>query len=133
MGPMARDVRDGAMLLQVIAGTDGFDPRAAPAPADYLAALDDGVDGMRFAFSADVGHIAVEPQVARQVRDCAAGLEAAGAAILAVDTDLGDAWPWLARVIAADIAAGVAVAYLAGRQMQELRSAPEAKRCSAIP
>lgn len=48
VGPLARSVRDAAALLQVIAGPDPRDPTAAQAPvADYLGALDRGVDKLR--------------------------------------------------------------------------------------
>jgi amidase len=48
VGPMTRTVRDNALLLEVIAGEDGFDPRQyAPKVTPYLATLDDGADGLR--------------------------------------------------------------------------------------
>ncbi len=50
-GPMTRDVRDTALLLQVIAGSDPADPATAPADGhkgDYLAALKpDALKGAR--------------------------------------------------------------------------------------
>ena len=50
LGPITRTVRDAAMMLSVLAGPDGLDPRqpADPAPAiDYAAGLDAGVAGLR--------------------------------------------------------------------------------------
>src|SRR5216684_371019 len=47
-GPMTRNVRDNALLLEVLAGADGLDPRqGAPKVAKYTEALDGGVRGMR--------------------------------------------------------------------------------------
>src|ERR1700689_1612406 len=47
-GPMTRNVRDNALLLEVLAGSDGLDPRQyAPKVAEYTRALDGGVRGLR--------------------------------------------------------------------------------------
>lgn len=47
-GPMARDARDCALLLQAIAGHDAADPASANASvADYCAALDGDLRGLR--------------------------------------------------------------------------------------
>ncbi len=47
-GPMAWTVEDCAYLLQAMAGHDPADPASAPSrPADYVAALDRGVKGLR--------------------------------------------------------------------------------------
>ena len=49
LGPITRTVRDAALLLGVLAGPDGLDPRQRrdPPAADYLAGLDIGVAGLR--------------------------------------------------------------------------------------
>ncbi|HHT9135160.1 MAG TPA: Asp-tRNA(Asn)/Glu-tRNA(Gln) amidotransferase subunit GatA [Candidatus Avalokitesvara rifleensis] len=48
IGPIAKDVRDAAILLQVIAGHDRRDSTCAAAPApDYLSTLDDPIAGVR--------------------------------------------------------------------------------------
>ena len=63
-GPLARTVRDAAMLLQVLAGHDARDPRSLrDLPRDYLANLDDGVRGLRIAWSPDLGYATVDPEV----------------------------------------------------------------------
>lgn len=55
-GPISRDVRDAANLLQIIAGPD---PRALfnwpSSPPDYVGQLNEGVDGLRMAWSEDLG------------------------------------------------------------------------------
>lgn len=54
VGPMARCVRDVALLLQAIAGYDAQDAYSAPAPVpDYLADLEGGVRGWRVALAMD--------------------------------------------------------------------------------
>jgi len=51
LGPMARSTHDVALLLGVLAGPDGLDPRqrAGMTGGDYLGELGAGVDGMRLA------------------------------------------------------------------------------------
>ncbi|MFC2967065.1 amidase [Acidimangrovimonas pyrenivorans] len=47
-GPMTASVADNALLLEVIAGADGLDPRQyAPQTAPYTEALDKGVKGLK--------------------------------------------------------------------------------------
>ena len=49
-GPMTATVKDNALLLEVIAGADGYDPRQyAPKVHPYTEALGNGVDGLRIA------------------------------------------------------------------------------------
>lgn len=58
-GPVARDVRDAALMLSVIAGSDPRDSTAANLPVpDYLGSLDRGVKGMRIGLSPDYMRIA---------------------------------------------------------------------------
>jgi aspartyl-tRNA(Asn)/glutamyl-tRNA(Gln) amidotransferase subunit A len=53
-GPLSRSVTDAAQMLQVIAGADPHDSTAATLPVpDYLAALENGVKGMRIGLSPD--------------------------------------------------------------------------------
>jgi amidase len=47
-GPMTRTVHDNALLLEVLAGADGLDPRQyAPKTANYTEAMAGGVKGLR--------------------------------------------------------------------------------------
>lgn len=53
-GPLARNVTDAALMLNVIAGPDPRDATAANVPVpDYLAGLENGVKGMRIGLSPD--------------------------------------------------------------------------------
>ena len=49
-GPMTATVADNALLLEVLAGDDGYDPRIkAPKVKEYTKALGGGVKGMKIA------------------------------------------------------------------------------------
>ncbi|MFO7625151.1 MAG: amidase [Anaerolineales bacterium] len=53
-GPMARWVREAAILLQAIAGYDPQDPASVDVPVpDYLVSLEQGIKGWRVAFASD--------------------------------------------------------------------------------
>ncbi|MBI3988932.1 MAG: amidase [candidate division NC10 bacterium] len=63
-GPMTRTVRDAALMLNVIAGPDERDRNSLPASGvDYLQALQGGIQGLKVAWSPDLGHANVDPQV----------------------------------------------------------------------
>ncbi|MCY3981787.1 MAG: amidase family protein [Alphaproteobacteria bacterium] len=63
-GPMARNVADVALFLDVMAGLDPRDPLSWPAPATpYREALAAPVAPRRIAFSPDLGFMPVDPQV----------------------------------------------------------------------
>jgi aspartyl-tRNA(Asn)/glutamyl-tRNA(Gln) amidotransferase subunit A len=71
-GPLTRTVRDAALMLNPIVGVDARDPSSLPAAGtDYLSGLDQGVQGLRVAWSPDWGYAAVDPQV-RQLAEAAA-------------------------------------------------------------
>lgn len=56
IGPVTRSARDGALALQAIAGPDGAEIISLQSdPPDYLTGLDDGVEGLRFAWTDDYG------------------------------------------------------------------------------
>ena len=79
-GPLARSVRDCALAASVMAGYDPRDGYALAEPApDFLSRLEDGVEGLRVAFSADLGFARVDPEVLRvadEARGVFAGLGA---------------------------------------------------------
>jgi amidase len=87
LGPMAMTVADVALLLSVIAGPDGQDPRQSRLPAahDYTAGLDDGVSGLRVGLLREgFGHPTSETEVDHAVRAAADALAAAGAKVVEV-------------------------------------------------
>jgi aspartyl-tRNA(Asn)/glutamyl-tRNA(Gln) amidotransferase subunit A len=82
-GPMARTVRDTAALLQAIAGPDPRDPHCLPASdEDYVAACDGGVNGLKIAFSPDLGYAQVNLEVASLVAAAAKRFEDLGATVV---------------------------------------------------
>jgi aspartyl-tRNA(Asn)/glutamyl-tRNA(Gln) amidotransferase subunit A len=95
-GPVARNVRDAALMLNVIAGADRHDATAAALPVpDYTAALDEGVKGMRIGISPDYFRItyfdagtgelrqeAISGEIRQAVLQAAAKLSEMGAEIV---------------------------------------------------
>ena len=83
VGPITATVADNALLLEVIAGADGLDPRQYNVRVDkYTAALGRGVAGMRIGvltegFNFDNS----EPDVDQKVREAANRLRALGASV----------------------------------------------------
>lgn len=72
-GPMARTVADTALLLDVIAGSDGRDWSALPPDTgSYSGSLGSGVLGLRIALSPTLGYADVDPDVAEAVEAAAA-------------------------------------------------------------
>jgi len=95
VGPMTRSVRDCAALLDVISGFDARDCTAMPTPTrSFLDGLDDGVAGLRIAFSPNFGFVRNDPEVDAAVRaavDIIAGAGAgAGAEVDEVDPGFAD-------------------------------------------
>ncbi|HSN32389.1 MAG TPA: amidase, partial [Ideonella sp.] len=83
VGPMTATVADNALLLEVIAGADGLDPRQVNPRVDrYTAALGRGVAGMRIGVMVEgFNREESEPDVDRKVRDAADRLRALGAIV----------------------------------------------------
>jgi aspartyl-tRNA(Asn)/glutamyl-tRNA(Gln) amidotransferase subunit A len=65
-GPMTRTVRDGALMMNAIAGPHARDLSSLPADgADYVAEIGRGVQGLRLAWTPDWGYAPVDPEVRR--------------------------------------------------------------------
>jgi len=82
VGPLAADVADAALLLEVIAGHDPADSTSiqAPATGDLRAAVDQGVDGLRIGVVTELAEGA-DPDVAARLDEAVRALEAAGAKV----------------------------------------------------
>jgi aspartyl-tRNA(Asn)/glutamyl-tRNA(Gln) amidotransferase subunit A len=82
VGPMTRDVRDAALLLQAIAGHDRRDSTSADVEVpDYLADLDGGVEGLRVGVVKELMDERIDAGVRDVVGAVAEGLEGAGAEV----------------------------------------------------
>ncbi|GMR11811.1 MAG: Asp-tRNA(Asn)/Glu-tRNA(Gln) amidotransferase subunit GatA [Anaerolineae bacterium] len=95
-GPMARNVKDTALMLQAMAGADAFDATAAKIPVeDYLDQIEGGVRGLRIGLSpdfsrlrypdADTGKLreqALQPEIEKALLDSAERLAEQGAEIV---------------------------------------------------
>jgi aspartyl-tRNA(Asn)/glutamyl-tRNA(Gln) amidotransferase subunit A len=80
VGPLTRDVRDAANLLEAIAGHDPMDSTSIPdAPADFTSRLTDGVDGLRVGVVKELFLEGTEPGVLARVREGLERLERLGA------------------------------------------------------
>jgi len=90
-GPLARDVRDVAIVTRAIGGPDGRDYVCIQDDTpDCVAPLDRGVEGMRLAWTDDYGFAsryagAESDRVIALVRDAAYGLSSLGAGVEATD------------------------------------------------
>jgi aspartyl-tRNA(Asn)/glutamyl-tRNA(Gln) amidotransferase subunit A len=90
-GPMTRTVRDTAALLDVITGFDARDWSAMPTPStSFLSGLDDGVAGLRIAYSGDLGFVHNDSEVGAAVRAAVDVLASAGAEVDEVDPGFSD-------------------------------------------
>ncbi|MFO1349876.1 MAG: amidase [Gammaproteobacteria bacterium] len=65
LGPITRSVGDAALMLTIMSEPDARDWYALPYDRrDYRIGLDDGVRGLRIAFSPTLGYAQVDPEVA---------------------------------------------------------------------
>ncbi|HKT75455.1 MAG TPA: amidase [Sphingobium sp.] len=109
-GPMARDVRDAALVMAALAGPDGRDLMCLQSdPPDYLEGIGQGVAGLRLAWSDDFGFgsryaVAETPRVIEAVRNMALRLETLGAHVEAVDMAVEDPFPASNKWVASDAA-----------------------------
>lgn len=93
VGPMTRTVTDSALMLTVIAEPDARDWHALPAVgADYRTGLERGVEGMRIAFSPDLGYVSVDDEVGKLVKTAAESFKDLGADVVEVDPGFTDPW-----------------------------------------
>ena len=90
-GPITRTVADAALMLKVMAGPDDRDIGSLEAsPADYPGRLDDGIRGLKVAFSPDLGYLRVDEEVAAPVRAAVSAFEEQGCHVEEVDPGFGD-------------------------------------------
>ena len=82
-GPMTANVADNALLLEVIAGDDGYDPRIkSPKVEDYTKALGQDIKGLKIAIVTEgFQQLGAEDAVNEKVREAAKRLASLGAIV----------------------------------------------------
>jgi len=102
VGPVSRTVADSALVLSVIAGPDDRDRHSIPAgDVDWRAAAEPGdLRGLRVAYSADLGRVAVDPEVRRVVGDAARAFAELGCEVEEADPGFADPGAAFAALIA---------------------------------
>ena len=91
IGPITRTVADAALMLTVLALPDRRDWFALPYDGrDYRIGLEDGVRGLKIAFSRTLGFAHVEPEVSDLVAKAAGAFVELGAAVEEVDPGFDD-------------------------------------------
>ena len=81
-GPMTRTVADAALMLAVMAGPHPSDRLCLDgAPDDYVGRLGEGIQGLRVAWSADLGFADVHPDVLQRCREALPAFEEAGCVV----------------------------------------------------
>ncbi len=98
VGPMTRNVADSALMLAIMAGPHPLDHYSLEGPAaDFPAALEGGVAGLRIAYSPDLGHARVDGEIAGLVADAVKAFEDMGANVTEVTPPWAADGPELAR------------------------------------
>lgn len=105
LGPMTRTTRDAAVMLSIMAGRDGLDPRqpADLAPQDYVGTLDAGGRGLRVGVLREgFGRDESEQAVDDTVRQAITALADAGMAVSEVSVPWHHHGPRIWDVIAGE-------------------------------
>ena len=90
VGPMTRNVRDAALMLNALSRPDPRDPYALPPDGrDWLAGIEDGVRGLRIAYSPALGHARVDPEIAASCAAAARRFQQLGAEV----EEIGEIFP----------------------------------------
>jgi aspartyl-tRNA(Asn)/glutamyl-tRNA(Gln) amidotransferase subunit A len=118
MGPLARTVRDAAVVLNAIAGFDSRDPASSRRPvADFVPAAACDIRGLRIGFSEAFFFERIEPDVERAVRAALARAQALGAKLQPVRVPDLAALNAVGQVILLSEAAAVLAPYHKRREL----------------
>lgn len=144
IGPLTKDVRDAALILNVIAGHDPLDSTSLDAPVpDYTRALTGDLKGLRVGMPAEYFGEGIQPEVESAVRAAIDHLRSLGAEIVPISLPNTDkALPVYYLVATAEASAnlarfdGIRFGYSAGadnmfenfRQTRGAGFGPEVKR-----
>lgn len=90
-GPITRTVADTALMLTVIGAPDVRDSFTLPYDGrDWRQGLEDGVAGLRIAYSPALGYADVDPEIAALVAAAVAVFESLGATVERIDPGIDD-------------------------------------------
>lgn len=85
VGPLTKDVRDCALMMNAICGHDPLDSTSIDCPVpDFTAALQDGLKGLKIGIPTEYFGQGLDPEVDRAIRNGIAMLKEAGAEIVEV-------------------------------------------------
>ena len=91
LGPHTLSVADAALMMNVLKRPDARDWTSLPPDAtDYTAGLDDGIRGLKIAYSPTLGYAQVHPEVAQAVAVAVRQLEDLGAHVEQIDPGFED-------------------------------------------
>jgi aspartyl-tRNA(Asn)/glutamyl-tRNA(Gln) amidotransferase subunit A len=91
LGPHTMSVADAALAMNVMKRPDARDWTSLPPDvSDYTAGLEEGIAGLRIAYSPALGYAQVHPEVARAVRSSVDRLATLGAQVREVDPGFDD-------------------------------------------
>ena len=96
-GPITRSVADAALMLEVMAGLHPADHTTLPGGFRAADLGPPDLRGLRIAYSPDLGHARVDPEVAATVRAAVTAFEEAGARVEEVTPPWGPKGPGLER------------------------------------
>ena len=99
VGPIARSVRDAARMLDVISGPSSTDRWSLPSTGErFEEACTGDARGLRLAWSPDLGHVPVEPEVRQACAEAVRRIEKLGCSVSEVPLELEDL-SWVLSVI----------------------------------
>src|SRR5437868_477841 len=112
VGPLTRSVGDAALMLSVIGRPDERDMTAWNTPTpDYRVGLDDGVRGLRVAWSPRLGYVKkINPDVEAAAKKAAQAFAELGAIVEAADPDFAEPYDMIMTLWSAVSATVVAAA-----------------------
>lgn len=91
-GPIARTVKDAALLLEIIAGQDIYDATSSPEPVgEYVNACGKDIAGMKVGVPEEFFADGIHPEVAALIRAAIESLKAQGAIVIPISLPLTSA------------------------------------------
>lgn len=91
-GPITRTVGDAVLMLNAMSGPHERDRSSIEPPSVTLDDIEQGIDGLRVAWSPDLGYAAVDPAVAQDVEKAAQRFADLGCTVEAAHPPTEDPW-----------------------------------------